>query len=116
MEAIMPRVHTRAQWAARIRAAHTSTVKAILKLGRTLLAAKEGPHKLPHGEFLKMIKNDLPFGARAAQMLMTIAGDARLANPNHGSLLPAHWRTMFELTKLPDETFEQGVSAGAWLT
>ena len=68
---------TRKQWAAEIRAAHRQSVRAILKLGRLLIAAKRG---LPHGAFQKMVEQDLPFGLRTAQMLMAIAKDRRLSN------------------------------------
>jgi hypothetical protein len=44
----------------------------------------------------------LPFGARTAQMLMKVSEEPLLANPNRGSDLPPSWRTLYELTKLPD--------------
>ena len=101
---------TCAQWAAEIRAAHTKTVAAILKLGLTLTAAKKA---LPHGAFLKMIKSDLPFTATVAQRLMKIATDPKLVDAARAQLLPPAWGTLYELTKLPKETFEQAASSGA---
>jgi hypothetical protein len=101
---------TRIQWAAVIRAAHTTTVEAILKLGRALTDAKG---ELEHGEFLAMIKTDLPFDASTAQRLMKIASDPRLQKPHTAQLLPASWGTLYELTKLPDAQFEQAVATGA---
>jgi hypothetical protein len=100
---------SRAQWAKRIRSAHTKTVAAILKLGRTLLAAKKA---LPHGEFLKMIKHDLPFTPSTAQRLMAIAADPKIANAARAQLLPRAWSTLYELTKVPEPAFERAVSAG----
>jgi hypothetical protein len=101
MSKIVRNLSTRAQWAARIRAEHRETVGAVLKLGHTLSAAKQA---LPHGEFLKMIKHDLPFKAATAQRLMKIAADPKIANAAHAQLLPASWCTLYELTKLPKET------------
>jgi hypothetical protein len=101
---------TRAQWAAEIRAAHTKSVAAILKLGLTLTAAKKA---LPHGEFLKMIKSDLPFTATVAQRLMKIATDPKLVDAARAQLLPPAWGTLYELAKLPKGAFEQAASSGA---
>jgi hypothetical protein len=101
---------TRAQWAAAIKVAHTKTVGAVLKLGLTLLAAKRA---LPHGSFLKMIKEDLPFTASTAQRLMKIAADPRLAKAAHAQLLPRDWSILYALTKLSDEAFAQAISAKA---
>ena len=100
---------TRAQWAAEIRDAHTKTVAAILKLGLTLTAAKKA---LPHGEFLKMIKSDLPFTASTAQKLMKISADPKLANAARARLLPPAWGTLCKLTKLPQATFEEALKTG----
>ena len=51
-------------------------------------------------------------------MLMAIAADPRLRNPNHGSLLPPSWRSLYELTRLDDVTFEARIvtarSAPIW--
>jgi N6-adenosine-specific RNA methylase IME4 len=101
----------RAAWAERITTAWRKGVEAIIESGRLLLDAKADP-SLPHGDFLDMIERDLPFGARTAQMLMKIGADPRLANANHASLLPPHWTTLYELTKLTDEQFEAKVAAG----
>jgi hypothetical protein len=101
---------TRAQWADEIIASAQKTIESYLETGRLLIAAKEGPDKLPHGEFLAMIETDLPFGARTAQQLMTIARDQRIAN--HGSHLPTRWRTLFVLTRLPDDVFARGIESG----
>jgi hypothetical protein len=109
MALVRKRLRSRKQWAAYIRAAHTSTVKAILKLGRALSAAKKA---LPHGEFLKMIEHDLPFTASVAQRLMIIAADPKLQKLHSAQLLPPSWGTLYELAKLPAETFEQSVKAG----
>jgi hypothetical protein len=95
-------------WAIRITERWRASVQAIIEVGQLLVDAKA---RLPHGEFGNMIEHDLPFGARTAQMLMSVASDGRLANPKHASLLPASWMTLYELTKLSDEEFEGAVKA-----
>lgn len=36
---------------------------------------------------------------------MIVANDQRLADRAHVQLLPPHWGTLYELTKLPDDVF-----------
>lgn len=96
-------------WAAAISAQWSASIAAILESGRLIAAAKEA---LAHGDFQAMIETDLPFGARTAQMLMKVAADARLTDTNHGSRLPPHWRTLYELTRVDDDTFEAALAAG----
>ncbi|MGZ5228033.1 MAG: DUF3102 domain-containing protein [Burkholderiales bacterium] len=103
-------VKTRAQWAAEIRAAHKQSIEGILKMGRTLIAAKKA---LEHGAFQKMIDHDLPFDASTAQRLMKIGRDPRIANAARVQLLPMAWGTLYELTKLPGAEFKQAVASGA---
>ena len=65
-----------------------------------------GEAALPHGEFGRMVAGALPFNARTAQRLMAVAGDLRLSNTTHGSLsLPASWRTLYDLSRLDDDTW-----------
>jgi protein gp37 len=59
-----------------------------------------------------MIENDLPFKPSTAQRLMKIAADERLSNAAHGQFLPPSWRTLYELTKLPDDVFEAKLKSG----
>jgi hypothetical protein len=104
---------TRAQWAQRINATHKAVVgacfKEFQKLGCELLAAKKA---LPHGEFLRMIESDLTVGTRAAQILMRVVSDKRLANCESDSHLPKAVSVLHELTRLPDEAIEQGIKDG----
>jgi hypothetical protein len=86
---------------------------SIFAIGDDLLAAKEVPAtKLPHGEFEKMVKDDLAFGPRSARMYMAIARDTRLRNRNHGSVLPPYWRTLYELSRFDDVTFRRLIRDG----
>jgi hypothetical protein len=103
-------VKTRAEWVIEIRAAHTSTVEAILKLGLTLIAAKKDLDQ--HGEWLNMIAYDLPFTSSVAQRLMKIAADPKIANAARAQLLPASWTALYELAKLPAEMFDAAVALG----
>lgn len=100
---------TTRQWAKRIRGAWRDSVQGIVKCGRLLVEAKAA---LDHGEFLKMVEYDLPFGERTAQMLMAIAQHKHLSNPYRGSFLPASWRTLYELSRLSEDEFEAQLQAG----
>jgi N6-adenosine-specific RNA methylase IME4 len=100
----------RAAWADRIAAAWQKSVEGVIEVGRLLTEAKAA---LDHGAFTEMIERDLPFKARTAQRLMAIAADERLSNPTHVSLLPPHWGTLYELTKLSNEQFEAKIASGA---
>jgi hypothetical protein len=73
-------------------------VASIIERGRVLIEAKE---ELAHGSFEATIKRH--FDIRTAQCLMKITRHPVLSNANHGSLLPPSWRTLYELTKLPDD-------------
>jgi len=97
------------EFAARITACCRRTVETIIETGRLLIAAKE---QLAHGEFEHMVESELPFGPRTARMLMAIASDPRLTNRNHGSALPTTWRTLYELTRLDDVTFQARLADG----
>lgn len=103
-------------WAPRINAEWRKSVEGILNVGRQLIAAKES---CEHGEFLRLFKGHdnavsepVPFGERSAEMLIAIASNKVLSNPNHGSDIPASWRSLYELTKLDDEQIVAGIKAG----
>jgi N6-adenosine-specific RNA methylase IME4 len=104
-----PRAESRGRWANRIKAAMRRTIDGLLETGRLLTEAKKA---LGHGRFAAMIERDLPFAPRTAQMLMKIASDKRFSNPKHVSLLPPHWGTLYELTKLSDEQFAAKIASG----
>jgi hypothetical protein len=103
-------------WAPKIHAEWRKSVEGILGVGRQLIAAKEA---CEHGEFLRLFKGNenavsdpVPFCERSARMLMDVASHPVLSNRNHGSDLPASWRTLYELTKLDDEALIAGIKAG----
>lgn len=103
----------RAEWAASITDIWTQAVDAFISAGRELIDAKAS---LPYGEFQEMVKDDLPFGIRTAARLMVIAEDRRIwgrdAEKTPGSILPASWRTLYELTRLDDATLDRAFEDG----
>jgi hypothetical protein len=88
----------RRKWAQRIRATWARAVKAFVETGKQLNAAKDD---LPHGEFSYMIYNELPFSDSTAERLMAIARHKVLSKSAHVRHLPAHWSTLYELSRLP---------------
>ena len=98
---------TTKQWAKQITIAWQKSIDGIFECGRLLIAAKT---KLKHGEFQKMIEHELPFKPRTAEMLMSIAANARLAK--HASLLPASWYTLYLLSRLSDAVFDAALADG----
>lgn len=112
MEAdITPAVATRAQasWVKKIKQKWRGVVEDILEVGAMLNQAKE---ELPHGAFGLMIATELPFGRGTAERLMSISSDERFQDAAHVPHLPPSWGTLYELTKLPKETFEAGIAGG----
>jgi hypothetical protein len=85
----------------RIAAVWGKQVASIVETGQALIDAKE---ELEHGSFEAMVQSKLPVGPRTAQRLMVIARHPILSNATHGSHFPPSWRTLFELTKVPDAT------------
>lgn len=101
----------RQDWAARISARWQDSVEAIIDTGRLLADAKRA---LGHGHWLAMFQNkEVPFDESTARRLMIVADDERLSNRAHGHDLPPSWRTLYELTKLDDATFDAALASGA---
>jgi len=100
----------RAAYTEQIKTTFTSGIMAIFETGKLLVSAKEN---LKHGEFLDMIRNDLPFGPRTAQTIMSICADPRLTNAQHIALLPPAWGTLAELSKLHEDEFDKGIADGS---
>ena len=103
------RVFLIAKYAQRIINCQRKSIQSIVECGRLLIAAKD---ELKHGEFLKMIENELPFKRSSAQALMKIAADGRITKYQHAGCLPAHWSTLVKLTQLPDAAFEARIADG----
>jgi N6-adenosine-specific RNA methylase IME4 len=96
-------------WASHITTCWRASFEGILETGHLLIAAKEA---LEHGEFEKMIRSELPFKTNTAQRLMAIARDERISNTANSPLLPPVWTTLYDLTKLDDDKFEERVKDG----
>lgn len=104
-----PNARSRADFAKLINEAWQSTLDGIFQTGLRLETAKA---ELPHGEWLAMIADDLPFGEDTAQNLIRIAKDDRITNTEHVRYLPVAWGTLYQLTKLDDETFAAAIEDG----
>jgi hypothetical protein len=109
-------LHDAAYYAAAINTEWRKSVEGVLEAGRLLIQAKE---KCEHGEFLRLFKghdkavsNPVPFGDRSARMLMELAAHPVISNRKFISDLPQSWGTLYELTKLDDETLIAGIKAG----
>ena len=91
----------RPAWADAITESWQKSVEGILETGQLLIDAKAD---LPHGSFVAMIESDLPFVPQTARKLMAIANDHKLKGA-HVRALPASWGTLYELTKLDDDSW-----------
>ncbi len=90
------------QWADRIRGELRRTVESIVETGRLLLKTKSD---LAHGEWGRMFEERLiPISQDTAGCYMRIAAHPLLSNSDHGRNLPPSWRTLYELTKVPEPT------------
>jgi hypothetical protein len=98
------------KWSRLICAAWQKSTTAIIETGRLLIQAKDS---LEHGQWLEMVRAELPFTGRTAQRLMAIASNPVIANAAHASLLPPSWGTLYELTKLPSVELEAKLSDGS---
>jgi hypothetical protein len=78
-------------------------------MGNILLEAKS---KLPHGQWLPWIEQDLRIGIRSAQILMFIARHPVISNATQESYLPPSPRTLYELCQLRPERLEQLINTG----
>jgi hypothetical protein len=103
-------------WAPRINAEWRKSVEGILNVGRELIAAKEA---CEHGEFLRLFKGHdkavsepLPFGERSAEMLIKIASNSVISNPKFTSDLPQSWYSLYELSRLDEQTLVAGIKCG----
>jgi N6-adenosine-specific RNA methylase IME4 len=73
------------------------------------VAAKKA---LPHGDFLHMAKEQLPFGKRKAEMLMAIARDSRLRNVQNFALLPPSLPALYDISRLNDGPLAEAFADG----
>jgi hypothetical protein len=101
---------SRGKWAQRITESWQRQVPLIFEIAALLESAKE---ELRRGDWMKMVKAELPFSQSTANKLLKIGQCEHLRNSDHVPNLPAHWGTLFELTLLTPEQFEHGITSGA---
>jgi hypothetical protein len=53
-----------------------------------------------------------PVKYRTCAAFAAALADERITNPAHGSFLPSHWRTLYELTKLDAGDFDRALQEG----
>lgn len=115
-EMILPNSANPQIWARFIGAKAESAVASIIDCGRALIAAKV---ELGVGDWGRMfadsetpVLHPIPFTVRSASRLMAIASNPILTDVARGPLLPASWRTLYELTKLPNDRLEESFKRG----
>jgi len=108
----LPSTQSRRFYADKIGSALGKSVDGFIEAGRWLIEAKEGENKLPHGEFEKMVADDLHFTRRTAARFMEIARHPVISNGTHVSHLPPSWGTLYELTKVDPKVLESAIKDG----
>ncbi|MEC4904564.1 DUF3102 domain-containing protein [Mycobacteroides chelonae] len=83
-------------------------VEGIVSAGRNLIAAKAD---VKHGEWLPMLKK-IGISQQWANKLMLISENGAIANHANKSDLPAAITALYELSRLPPEDIEDGISSG----
>jgi len=94
---------TRQEWVEVIASDWRESIESIIETGRDLVAAKL---EIPRGEFIEMVKEDLPFSPRTAQNLMKIANHPEIGKTSEPALLPPSWAVLSELSNLSPEDFQ----------
>jgi len=110
---------TSEDWANRIQAKlqtshdhHRQSVEGIIAAGLDLLQARTELK----GHFQKMMKFELGWSQDKAEMLMAIAKNKVLTNPNMFGLLPKSWSTLFLMSKTEPKVLEAKLIDGTWNT
>ncbi|MBF0339761.1 MAG: DUF3102 domain-containing protein [Magnetococcales bacterium] len=86
------------------------SMEGIMETGRRISEAKKA---LPHGEFLDLIEDRLPFGDDTALRLRRIAESERFSNPAPERDLPHSYTVLYELLGFRDDEFEKLTESGA---
>jgi hypothetical protein len=99
-------------YASRILAAMKRTVDGIFATAAAIAAAKRG---LPHGQWMQLFEERrVPMSISTADRFLAIhvARERLMANSAHGPNLPPSWRTLYELTRLPEDTLTWAQQSG----
>lgn len=100
---------SRQQWAEIICSDWRQSIDSIIQTGRDLAEAKA---ELPHGEFERMVSDDLPFTTNTARCLMAVAKHPSISNQTSSFVLPPSWAVLSELTKLSETDFADAQQRG----
>jgi hypothetical protein len=92
-----------ARWRKRVITAWQKQARDVIATGKLLIEAHDDLIDV-HGAWANMIENDLPFDRTTAHRLMAIARHKVLSSVAHVQHLPAHWGTMYELSKIDPDT------------
>jgi hypothetical protein len=98
------------EWIEEVKAAWRKSIEGIVETGRLLLL---GHASMPPVEFDALVPREFGFSASMARKLMVIAKDERIANCAIWHKLPRAWTTVYDLTKLDDETFDGMLREGS---
>jgi predicted transcriptional regulator len=85
---------------------HVNYIDGIIKTGQELIAAQD-----EHGDSLLSMADKLPFDRTTALRLMAIAKSA-CAHGHNRILLPASWKTLYELSQLPEAVLQAALADG----
>jgi hypothetical protein len=94
-------------WVAWVAAPWQKSVEHIIETGVRLTELKEVSG---HGNWMEIVKKELGWSQRMADMLMAIGRS--FANWKHVSNLPPSWGTLYELTKWDEATLLEKVESG----
>jgi N6-adenosine-specific RNA methylase IME4 len=102
-------------WADRVVRRWHETVEGILDTGRTLIDARSEMQKsgLPFSDLIGDCDgkpSQLEFKFTVSYRLIAIAGDERVLS--HCAVLPPSWETLYALTRLSDERFQELLGTG----
>ena len=90
-------------------------VERFLDIGERLNNAKERHGRVwcrMFADHEDPLPEALPFTRRTAHMLMKVANHPQISNGNHGSHFPPSWRTLYELTRVPDPKLLEAIDSG----
>jgi hypothetical protein len=104
---VEPAARTWKYYASLINDAWRRSAEAFIQTGKYLLEAKE---ELDRDQFEALVRLRLDFDASVARKLMRIAGDRALCA--HVHKLPPCWSSLYELSKLGDDTLESAIADG----
>ena len=97
------------EYAREIKEAWQEALDSILEVCRILVEAKD---TLEAADYNTLINAHLPFTRRTAERLVRIGVDKRLTAKKHRKVLPPHWGSLYELTQLDDDSFDESVDKG----